>query len=139
MRDSGRSAAEDVDFTFAARLNRLFDCVYPPGQPRYRDADVVAGVRSLGFSISRAYLSQLRSGRRTQPTDYTIEGLAAFFRVDIRYFSDDQYYQSLNDELTLLARPRNDAVARLAIRVASLPQNARREILQAINQLHRDT
>lgn len=130
---------DEVDLTFAARLNRLFDCVYPPGQRRYRDADVVAGVRSLGLSISRAYLSQLRSGRRTQPTDYTIAALAAFFRVDTRYFSDDQYYRSLNDELTLLARPRNDAVARLAIGVASLPDGARREILQAINQLHGDS
>lgn len=54
--------------TFAARLNRLFETVYPPGRGAHTSAEVIAALRSEGVTMSAPYLSQLRSGNRTNPS-----------------------------------------------------------------------
>ena len=51
--------------TFAARLNRLFDVVYPPGRGPHTSAEVIAALKAEGVTMSAPYLSQLRSGNRT--------------------------------------------------------------------------
>ncbi len=53
--------------TFAARLNRLFDTVYPPGRGPHTSAEVIGALKSEGVTMSAPYLSQLRSGNRTEP------------------------------------------------------------------------
>ena len=54
--------------TFAARLNRLFDTVYPPGRGPHTSAEVIAALKAEGVTMSAPYLSQLRSGNRTNPS-----------------------------------------------------------------------
>ena len=44
-----------------------------------------------------AYLSQLRSGNRTNPSAATMAALANFFRIKPAYFTDDEYYEKLDD------------------------------------------
>lgn len=52
--------------TFTARLNRLFDTVYPPGRGPHTSAEVIAALRSEGITMSaRTYRS---CGRVTAPT-----------------------------------------------------------------------
>ena len=43
--------------TFAARLNRLFDTVYPPGRGPHTSAEVVAALKAEGLTMSAPYLS----------------------------------------------------------------------------------
>jgi hypothetical protein len=64
--------------TFAARLNRLFDTVYPPGRGPHTSAEVIAALKSEGVTMSAPYLSQLRSGNRTNPSSATMAALANF-------------------------------------------------------------
>lgn len=56
-----------MSMTFSARLNRLFDTVYPPGRGPHTSAEVIAALKSEGITMSAPYLSQLRSGNRTNP------------------------------------------------------------------------
>jgi len=55
-----------MSMTFAARLNRLFDTVYPPGRGPHTSAEVIAALKAEGVTMSAPYLSQLRSGNRTK-------------------------------------------------------------------------
>lgn len=100
-----------MPMTFAQRLNRLFDTVYPPGRNRpYSSAEAVASVRAAGTPMSAPYLSQLRSGKRDNPSGATMEALAHFFGIDAAYFSDDNYADRLDGELDALARFRRGTV-----------------------------
>ena len=102
--------------TFSARLNRLFDTVYPPGRGPHTSAEVIAALKAEGVTMSAPYLSQLRSGNRTNPSVTTMAALANFFRIKPAYFTDDEYYEKLDKELTWLANMRDEGVRRIAAR-----------------------
>ncbi|MEC3916414.1 helix-turn-helix domain-containing protein [Nocardia sp. CDC160] len=71
---------------FAARLNLLFDRWAEKHGRALRNSDLAAGLTSAGHRISKAYVSQLRRGIRTNPSTALLEALAAFFGVPIDYF-----------------------------------------------------
>ena len=123
--------------TFAARLNRLFDTVYPPGRGPHTSAEVIAALKAEGITMSAPYLSQLRSGNRTNPSSATMAALANFFRIKAAYFTDDEYYEKLDKELAWLAAVRDDGVRRIALRVVGLSAEAQQEIVERVNQLRR--
>jgi transcriptional regulator with XRE-family HTH domain len=124
--------------TFAARLNRLFETAYPPGESRpHSAAEVVAALKAEGIAISAPYLSQLRSGRRTNPSDATIAALARVFRIKPEYFTDDEYYEKLNQELLWLATMRDEGVRRIAARTVGLSAEAKRVIAATIDEFRR--
>ena len=115
--------------TFAARLNRLFDTVYPPGRGAHTSAEVIAALKSEGITMSAPYLSQLRSGNRTNPSSATMAALANF--------TDDEYYEKLDKELSWLAAVRDDGVRRIAVRAVGLSAQAQRDIVERVNELRR--
>ena len=123
--------------TFAARLNRLFDTVYPPGRGPHTSAEVIAALKAEGVTMSAPYLSQLRSGNRTNPSTTTMAALANFFRIKSAYFTDDEYYEKLDKELSWLAMMRDDGVRRLALRAAELSPEAQDEVMGRVNELRR--
>src|ERR671926_999187 len=118
--------------TFAARLNRLFDTVYPPGRGPHTSAEVIAALKAEGITMSAPYLSQLRSGNRTNPSAATMAALANFFRIKPAYFTDDEYYEKLDKELTWLANMRDENVRRIAQRVAELSPEAQNEVMERV-------
>ncbi|OBF54275.1 secretion protein EspR [Mycobacterium sp. 852002-53434_SCH5985345] len=123
--------------TFAARLNRLFDTVYPPGRGPHTSAEVIAALKAEGITMSAPYLSQLRSGNRTNPSSATMAALANFFRIKPAYFTDDEYYEKLDQELSFLATMRDDGVRRIAVRASELSPEAQHEVMQRVNELRR--
>lgn len=123
--------------TFAARLNRLFDTVYPPGRGAHTSAEVIAALKAEGITMSAPYLSQLRSGNRTNPSSATMAALANFFRIKPAYFTDDEYYEKLNKELSWLAVMRDESVRRIALRASGLSPEAQQDILQRTEELRR--
>jgi transcriptional regulator with XRE-family HTH domain len=123
--------------TFAARLNRLFDTVYPPGRGPHTSAEVIAALKAEGITMSAPYLSQLRSGNRTNPSTATMVALANYFRIKSAYFTDDEYYEKLDKELAWLATTRDDNVRRIAVRAAELSPEAQREVVDRVNELRR--
>src|SRR6202007_121773 len=114
--------------TFSARLNRLFDTVYPPGRGAHTSAEVIAALKAEGITMSAPYLSQLRSGNRTNPSAATMAALANFFRIKSAYFTDDEYYEKLDKELAWLATMRDDGVRRIALGAVGLSPQAQQEI-----------
>jgi transcriptional regulator with XRE-family HTH domain len=123
--------------TFAARLNRLFDTVYPPGRGAHTSAEVIAALKSEGITMSAPYLSQLRSGNRTNPSSATMAALANFFRIKPAYFTDDEYYEKLDKELSWLAAARDAGVRRIAVRAVGLSAQAQQDIVERVNELRR--
>jgi transcriptional regulator with XRE-family HTH domain len=123
--------------TFAARLNRLFDTVYPPGRGAHTSAEVIAALKAEGITMSAPYLSQLRSGNRTNPSSATMAALANFFRIKSAFFTDDEYYEKLDKELQYLAAVRVDGVRRIAVRAQGLSAEAQQKVLDQIDELRR--
>ncbi len=123
--------------TFAARLNRLFDTVYPPGRGPHTSAEVIAALKAEGVTMSAPYLSQLRSGNRTNPSAATMAALANFFRIKSAYFTDDEYYEKLDKELSWLATIRDEGVRRIALAAAELSPEAQREVAERVEELRR--
>ena len=123
--------------TFAARLNRLFDTVYPPGRGPHTSAEVIAALKAEGVTMSAPYLSQLRSGNRTNPSSATMAALANFFRIKPAYFTDDEYYEKLDRELSWLMTMRNENIRRIAIGASGLSAEAQQDIVQRVEELRR--
>ncbi|HEY2085961.1 MAG TPA: transcriptional regulator [Mycobacterium sp.] len=123
--------------TFSARLNRLFDTVYPPGRGPHTSAEVIAALKAEGITMSAPYLSQLRSGNRTNPSSATMAALANFFRIRPAYFTDDEYYEKLDKELSWLLVIRDEGVRRIALRVSGLSQEAQEDIVHHADELRR--
>ena len=123
--------------TFAARLNRLFDTVYPPGRGPHTSAEVIAALKAEGITMSAPYLSQLRSGNRTNPSAATMAALANFFRIKPAYFTDDEYYEKLDQELAWLATMRLDGVRRIALGAAELSPEGQQDIVERVDELRR--
>lgn len=123
--------------TFAERLNRLFDTVYPPHRGPHTSAELISALKTQGARISAPYLSQLRSGARTNPSRDTIERIAAFFRVSPAYFTDDWYFEIVDNELAVLAAMRDQAVRRIANRVVGLSATAIDELAARVEELRR--
>jgi transcriptional regulator with XRE-family HTH domain len=126
-----------VSETFAARLNRLFDTVYPPGRGPHTSGELVASLNAHGMRISAPYISQLRTGTRTHPSEATMEAIASFFRVSPAFFSDQYYFRLIDQELTLLAAIREHGVRRVAARVIGLSPGAVDEIAARVEELRR--
>jgi transcriptional regulator with XRE-family HTH domain len=126
-----------VGTTFAARLNRLFDTVYPPGRRPHTSAEMIAALKAEGITMSAPYLSQLRSGNRTNPSAATMKAVANFFRIRPEYFTDDDYFEELNRELTWLAQMRDDGVRRIAARTVGLSPHAQQKIVEQVDELRR--
>ncbi|EKF21283.1 ESX-1 secretion-associated regulator EspR [Mycolicibacterium hassiacum DSM 44199] len=123
--------------TFAARLNRLFETVYPPGRGPHTSAEVIAALKAEGITMSAPYLSQLRSGNRTNPSAATMAALANFFRIKPEYFTDDEYFEKLDKELTYLAQMRDEGVRKIAARTIGLSPEAQQELLERAEELRR--
>ena len=68
--------------SFKDRLNAL----YPATAPRLTNAQVVEALSQRGCKISTPYLSQLRSGVRTNPSEQVVLALADYFGVAAEYF-----------------------------------------------------
>ncbi len=123
--------------TFSARLNRLFETVYPPGRGPHTSAEVIAALKAEGVTMSAPYLSQLRSGNRTNPSSTTMTALANFFRIKPEYFTNDVYYEKLDQELTWLANMRDEGVRRIASRTVGLSPESQQDLVAKVDELRR--
>jgi transcriptional regulator with XRE-family HTH domain len=123
--------------TFSARLNRLFDTVYPPGRGPHTSAEVIAALKAEGITMSAPYLSQLRSGNRTNPSSATMAALANFFRIKSAYFTDDEYYEKLDRELSWLSTMRDESVRRIAVRTIGLSSQSQQNLVERVDELRR--
>ncbi|MGL4305253.1 MAG: transcriptional regulator [Mycobacteriaceae bacterium] len=123
-----------MTISFADRLNKLFDTVYPPGRGPHTSAEVIAALKAEGVTMSAPYLSQLRSGNRTNPSKATLAALANFFRIKKEYFTNDDYARKLDAELEWLANMRDEGIRRIASRTLGLSPHAQQKISQTVDK-----
>mgnify|MGYP000337758530 CR=1 FL=1 len=121
---------------FAVRLNRLFALVYPPGRGPYSSAELSDALQANKVGGSRPYISQLRTGRRERPSPAVIEAISAFFRVDVAYFVDDEFYRAVNEELDCRVWADGEYAMAIASRVVGLSERSRQEVIQMIDDLY---
>lgn len=108
---------------FADRLNDLFRRVPRPGGTTPYSNDAVAEELSAnGISVTGVYLSQLRSGRKTNPSARLVGGLASFFGVPVTYFFDEQEAESIRSQLDALAGLRDSRVQGIMARTQGMSE-----------------
>lgn len=87
-----------IQESFADRLNRLFALVRAPGQDCYQNVELIRALSEKELNLSAPYLTQLRSGDRSCPSDALVAGIAEFFGVRTVYFGrplDERDWQYL--------------------------------------------
>lgn len=134
FRKRDRRGRESIDpGTVAARLNRLFDTIRPPGRGPLRNYEVLKVLRGRGIEMSAPYLSQLRAGRRSHPSLDMLGPLADFFGVSVAYFTDatSAYTRYLEAELCWLEMANDPEVRRITTALLTLPPDVREDILQS--------
>jgi transcriptional regulator with XRE-family HTH domain len=107
----------------AQRLEYLFAQVHPPGRGPYSNREAADAINALAGRrvLSSAYLWQLRTGKRSDPTHSRLSAIARFFGVLPQYFYDAEEARRADEQLSLLALLRDDRVRRLALAVRDLP------------------
>lgn len=122
------SSPQDSEATvvpdFAVRLNRLFAAVPGPGERPRTNSEVAAQLTAWGHPISKPYLSQLRAGTRTNPSDATVTALARFFRVPVGYFADEDHTSAAEQDYRLLTRLQFNSLRELSTRAFDLSEES---------------
>ncbi|MFK0246895.1 XRE family transcriptional regulator [Amycolatopsis azurea] len=130
--------AEPRETTLTSRIDRLFQVVRRPNGEQHSHEEVARACReSTGESFSAAYLWQLRTGRRDNPTKRHLEALAAFFQVPPAYFFDDEQGRALAEEIELLGALRNNAVRNLALRAVTLSEEGLGTVTDIVEAISR--
>lgn len=60
--------------------------------------------------------------------------LANFFRIKPAYFTDDEYYEKLDKELTWLASMRDEGIRRIAARTVGLSPEAKQDLVEKVDE-----
>ncbi|MCC9312432.1 helix-turn-helix domain-containing protein [Kitasatospora sp. RB6PN24] len=116
----------------AVRLDDLFKTVRPKGK-HWTNAEVAEELKRLNpdLKVGGVYLSQLRTGKRSNPTPDLLAALARFFGVSVAYFFDDQVAASVLNQVAAIEALRQAGVRAVAMRAAGM----KKENLQAITAI----
>jgi transcriptional regulator with XRE-family HTH domain len=121
--------------TFAVRLDNLFKMVRPHGR-RWTNAEVAAELKKAAPSlkVGAVYLSQLRAGKRTNPSHELLAALANFFGVSVAYFFDEQLAETVLTELSAVEAMRQAGVRAVAMRAAGMKEDNLKAITAIMDQ-----
>ena len=122
----------------ADRLNLLFARVPRPGTNQHYSNDRAAeDLSSAGFSVTGAYLSQLRSGKKNNPSARLLAGIADLFEVPITFFFDDEQARKIEEQLNTLVALRNAGVRGIVARSAGVSDAGIASLAAILEQLRR--
>ncbi|MFW0795256.1 helix-turn-helix transcriptional regulator [Gordonia sp. CPCC 205515] len=76
----------DGGATFAAKLGDLFTTSRDENGVPYTGKKIAERANQLGYTLSDAYISQLRTGKARTPSFRTVEAIARAFGVSVTYF-----------------------------------------------------
>ncbi|GAB98995.1 hypothetical protein GONAM_06_01050 [Gordonia namibiensis NBRC 108229] len=83
---SPHGASTDDDLSFADKIGHLFEHSRDENGIRYTGKKIAEKANRLGYSLSDAYISQLRTGKARTPSFRTVEAIARAFDVSVTYF-----------------------------------------------------
>lgn len=121
----------------AGRLDHLIRTVHPAGRGPYTLREIAAAVNAEAGTtlISAAYISQLRTGQRAEPSHSRLAALARFFGVNVGYFSGEAAEEP--GQAALMVALRDTGVRSVAIRVAGLSEPSLAAIRAVIENARR--
>ncbi|CAM5285208.1 MULTISPECIES: helix-turn-helix transcriptional regulator [Streptomyces] len=128
--------------SLAGKVDKLFTTIRANGR-EYTYEEVARGCSELsGGTFSKTYVWQLRTGQRTNPTKRHLEALAAFFRVPVAYFFDDDTADRVDSQLALASAMGNAEVRDIALRAMSMDDSGRKSlarIIREVSKMHATT
>ena len=107
------------------KLNKLFEIMRNPAEPPLSNAAAAEAItKKTGVSISSAYMWQLRTGVKNNPTVQHLRAIAEFFGVAPSYLIDPGIDPQIDAQLNLIQALRDSGVRDLAMRASGLtPQS----------------
>lgn len=136
MAADGAPAKGSDDGELAARLNKLFELMRKASTPPLSNAAAAAAITDkTGVPISPAYLWQLRSGIKTNPTVAHLRAIADFFGVPPSYLIDRGTDPAIDAQLNLLQALRDNGVRDLAARASGLTPQALNSLAAIVDHL----
>ncbi|MGW4528417.1 XRE family transcriptional regulator [Amycolatopsis sp. NPDC004378] len=130
--------------TLAEIIDKLFTTIRRPNGREHSMEEVANWCaawlrdRNQARSFSKQYMSQLRSGIKTNPTKSHLEALAAFFEVDAAIFLDSEKSRQIQADLELVAALKEADVHSVALRALSLTPANRAQVLELMRTLQAD-
>lgn len=122
--------------TLAERIDCLFRTQRSPRGREYTYREVAAAVSGQnGVKFSPAYLWQLRTGARGNPTIRHIEALARFFNVSPSYFFADELTDLPDPDVRLLATTKHELPRSAASNLAGLSDESLGAVLGLARRL----
>lgn len=122
----------------ASRLDALFVRIPRPGTEAPWSNDAVAEeLTARGINVTAPYLSQLRGGKRTNPSARLLAGIADFFGVPITYFFDDDEHARITSQLDNLAAARDARLSGVLARTHTLSDESLSELAGIIEAVLR--
>jgi transcriptional regulator with XRE-family HTH domain len=116
--------------TLAERIDHLFRTQPSPRGREYTYREVAAAVSGQdGTTFSPAYLWQLRTGVKDNPTMRHLEALARFFQVSPSYFFDDELTEFPDTHVRLLAASRSETLHQMAVTLPGLSDDSLNALL----------
>jgi transcriptional regulator with XRE-family HTH domain len=123
------------DTPFASRLERLFQTAHPVNRGPYTPAQVATAINDEAGEevISGAYIWQLRTGRRDNPTYKHLVVLSRFFGVSPAYFFDDADTQRGDLPAEVLLALQDDRLREIVLAGAGLSERSLRIIKDMVD------
>ncbi|MFC4518310.1 MULTISPECIES: helix-turn-helix domain-containing protein [Streptomyces] len=124
--------------TLAGRLDSLFSRSRPGGR-RWTNNEVAVEVKEKHphVRVSGAYLSALRNGSRTRPSQELLSALAEFFGVSPAYFVDPDHAERVNGQLARLEMLSQAGVRGIALRAVGLGQDSLEAVTAMLDQMRK--
>lgn len=109
----------------ADRLDHLFTTVRRPGgRDLWSNEQAALELGRLRTPMSAAYLSQLRHGKRNNPSARHLDALATLFAVPITYFFDSGSADDTDHDLLLSSALQDPDIRVIALRAHGLSPGA---------------
>ncbi|MGW3207615.1 helix-turn-helix domain-containing protein [Streptomyces sp. NPDC001135] len=131
-------AGGPAESTLAERLDSLF-CRSRPGGRRWTNNEVAGKIKEKHphIRVSGAYLSALRNGSRTRPSQELMAALAEFFGVSPAYFVDPDHAERVNAQLAGLEALSQAGVRAVALRAVGVQQDSLNAITAMLDQVRK--
>jgi len=122
--------------TLAEKVDRLFRTNPSPRGKEYTYREV-ASVMSQQDSVtfSPAYVWQLRTGVKDNPTMRHLQALARFFDVSPAYFFDEELTEFADGHVRVLAAARSETLRRMAVILLGLSDDSLNSVLALASRL----
>ncbi|WP_043266600.1 helix-turn-helix domain-containing protein [Streptomyces sp. CT34] len=122
--------------SLAERIDALFRSGRPDGRPWTND-EVAAQIKTHHpkVKVSGAYLSALRTGKRSRPSIELLTGLAEFFGVPVSRLTDTQAPTTLEHEIAALPQLNQAGMRSIMLRAVGVNDDGLKAVAAVLDHV----